>query len=931
MSDSQAQKTSNEDVLVQNNSAEQDDEYSQDVSSLSVEQQALIAGIDPDLVTNPTPMLRQYLEMKARYPDALLFFRLGDFYELFFEDARITTEILGITLTSRGKGDERIPMCGVPHHAAKVHVGRLVEAGYRVALCDQVEEPSPGKTLVRRDVTRVITPGTVFDDDLREAKTSSYLAGLVLLGGESDKGGAVALLEASTGDFRVFTAESDQELFDEISRSESRELLVDEKTAGSPRLKGALPDLTRTQRTEREFDAERGRQKLCRHFKVASLDGFGLADEPAAWGAAAAVLRYVEQTQRSKPVHVRSLVRHGSAAYLALDAASRRNLDLIRNSVDGKRQGSLLGTIDRTTTPMGARLLTRWLLYPLTEVEKIVERQEAVEELLASAVLREDLIGGLRRIGDLERLVSRQVVKQGNARDLRLLGQSLQAVPAVKALLDQVHSPLLRRIHSELTELPELSMLLERAIVEDPPTTIREGGMFSKGFHPELDELRELAQSGRESIARMEAKERERTGVPSLKIRYNRVFGYYIEITKANLGNVPDDYQRRQTLTNAERFVTPWLNEYEVKVLSAQERSINLELELFEELRDYVVSLAGQIQDLASNLARLDVLVSFSRLAAQSDYTRPTVHEGDGLRIIQGRHPVIEKMMSDTPFVPNDLEIDHERRLVVLTGPNMAGKSTAMRQMALIVVLAQMGSFVPAREASIGICDRIFTRVGAGDDLARGQSTFMVEMSETANILRHASSRSLVLLDEIGRGTSTFDGLAIAWAVAEHIHDVIRCRTIFATHYHELTELAHEKSHVQNLTMLVREAGEEIRFLRQMVAGAASRSYGVHVARLAGVPAPVLRRAREVLLNLENSSLDEQGHPVFAKSGKRKTRAQLSLGFAPAGLPVEAEELHPVLEELESLNLDALAPIEALQLLHRWKTQARDSGGGSLQ
>jgi DNA mismatch repair protein MutS len=887
-------------------------------AAVADEPQETTSEAAPSSAGAPTPMLRQYLELKARHPDALLFFRLGDFYELFFEDARQAAELLGITLTSRPKGEERIPMCGVPHHSARLHIARLVEAGLRVAICDQVEEATPGKTLVRREVTRVVTPGTFFDDEGREAKAASFLAGLVLA---AERGGALALLEATTGDFRVFVAETDSALFEELSRVEPREVLLTRELAESPRVEALAVPGTRTFREAREFEARRGQEALCRHFQVGSLDGFGLSNQPEAWAAAAAVLRYVEETQRSALAHVQQVVRYEPSGALLIDAASRRNLDLVRNSADGRRAGSLLATIDRTVTSMGGRLLSQWLLYPLTEVEAIHRRQEAVAELVESAVLREDLTGGLREVGDLERLVGRLVVKQGTARDARLLGQSLRQLPVVEQLVATRESALLREVATGLPDLSGLAALLEQAIVDEPPATTRDGGMFRRGYSVELDELLELAATGKDFIARMEADERRRTGIQSLKIRFNRVFGYYIEVTKANLQSVPADYVRKQTTANGERYVTPALQEYEGKVLTAQERSVALEQRLFEELRERIVGEAPRVLRAAKLLATLDVLLSFSRVAADHDYRRPTVNSGDLLRILDGRHPVVERSLGRDPFVPNDVELDHDHRLVVLTGPNMAGKSTAMRQVALVTILAQMGSFVPAREAVVGVCDRIFTRVGAGDDLARGQSTFMVEMSETANILRHATSRSLVLLDEIGRGTSTFDGLAIAWAVAEHIHDVVRGRTIFATHYHELTQLAHEREHVVNLTMAVREWQDRVLFLRKLVPGAASRSYGIQVARLAGVPAPVLARAREVLSNLEKAGTDESGQPVFARAGRRHARAQLALGFGAAS-PAAAASPGPgdaIVDELARLEVDALSPLQALQLLHRWK------------
>ncbi|MFM2154051.1 MAG: mismatch repair protein MutS, partial [Pseudomonadota bacterium] len=683
------------------------------------------------------------------------------------------------------------------------------------------------------------------------------------------------------------------------------------------------PQVVRTRRGPKAFDAKKGFEKLCKHFGVASLDGFGLGQRPEAWAAASAVLGYVEETQRSALAHVRQLSTYEVRGTLLIDAASRRNLDLLRNGVDGRRQGSLVGTIDRTATSMGGRLLSQWMLYPLTDVEVIGRRQEAVGELFASAVLREDLTTVLREVGDLERLVGRLVVGQGSARDVRALGLSLRRVPDLRMLLSTCTSRMLRACADELPDLAAFGEGLVQAIVDEPPAVIRDGGLLRHGFHAELDELNGLRLEGKDAILRMEAEERRRTGIQSLKIKQNSVFGYYIEVTKANLAAVPLDYVRKQTTANAERYITPVLREFEDKVFGAEERALALELALFEELRGQIVQRAEGILATARLVATLDVLLSLARVASDLGWSRPEVNEGRLLRILEGRHPVVERALGREPFVPGDLEVDEERRLVVLTGPNMAGKSTAMRQVALIVILAQMGSFVPAREAVVGVADRVFTRVGAGDDLARGQSTFMVEMSETANILRHATRRSLVLLDEIGRGTSTFDGLAIAWAVAEHLHDQLQCRAIFATHYHELTELAREKTHVQNLTMAVREVGGQVVFLRKLEAGAASRSYGIQVAKLAGVPQPVLARAREVLANLEKAGIDDAGHAVFAKAGRRHRQAQLALGFGPS---VSAEGASaassPVLDELKALDANALTPLEALQLVHRWKASA---------
>src|SRR6266849_5663738 len=789
--------------------------------------------------TPSTPMLRQYQEAKAQAKDALLFFRLGDFYELFYDDARVAAQLLGITLTSRAKGDDRVPMAGVPHHAAKGYVARLVAAGYKVALCDQVEVPGPGKQLVRREIVRLVTPGTVFDEE--DAREPVWLGALALEGERV----AVALLDASTGELRALQPGGVESALDELQRAQPRELLLPEELLGTP-LEEALKKASGAVRIEGR--APRGpaeaQRFLQRHLGVATLDGFGLR-EPLSVQAAAEALSYLQETQRSAAQHVVRVQVEQPAQTLWIDPSAVRNLELFRGP-DGRRTGTLLSVVDRTLTAAGSRMLSRWLSAPLADAFAIGARQDAVEELSQAAVAREEISDALRSVLDVERLLGRLAVGQGAPRDLAGLRASLQRMPALAKRLAACSAPRLRDLAPPLGAPADLCASLDRALADEVPAG-REPGFVRQGYRSDLDELADLAQGGRAAIAALEAQERARTGIQSLKVRYNRVTGFYIEVTKPNLHLVPGDYQRRSSTVGAERFIMP-------------------------------------------------------ALAAS----------GEG------------------PFVPNDLSLDSERRLVVLTGPNMAGKSTAMRQVALIVVLAQAGSFVPAQRARIGLVDRLFTRVGAADDLARGQSTFMVEMAECARILHQATPRSLLLLDEVGRGTSTFDGLALAWAIAEHLHDVARSRTLFATHYHELCDLAREKPHAVNLTMAVSDVGGRVVFLRKVVPGAASRSYGIHVARLAGLPEAVLLRAREILGNLEAQELDEAGHPALA-SARQRSRAQLGL-FGEAPPAPRAPEPPPApadprpsqrADALRALDLPRTSPLDALLWLHEQQKKLR--------
>jgi len=879
-------------------------------------------------VSAVTPMMRQYLQTKALHPDAILFFRLGDFYEMFYEDAVKASELLQIALTSRSKGDERVPMCGVPYHAARRYIARLIERGLKVAICEQVEPPGTGPGIFRREITRVITPGTVLDEESLQPAENNFLAAVHF----GDRRIGAALLDASTGEFFAQESQSLSELMDALCRANPKELLVsEEELSGAPlqKLRAALPRPTPVASLDRAaFEPRRAAALLRAHFQVASLDGFGLSQAPAATAAAGAALRYLKATQRTQAAHVDRLSLLPPDGFLILDEASRANLEVLRSLKDGGRAGSLLGVLDRTLTAPGARKLARWLVAPLSRTAEIDARLDAVEELCGHAAWREELSAELRRVADLERLCARVSLGAANARDLRAMATSLAALPKIAEALSRCDSPLLGLLAGPLNALGELETVLSSAVVDEPPATVNEGGFIRVGYNSELDELAALSTSGRDFLLKLEARERERTGIASLKVRYNRVFGYYLEVTRSNLHLVPPEYVRKQTTVGAERYVTGELREHEEKVLDADEKRCALEQQLFEELCARVLAQASQIRAAAEAISTCDALLSFARCAVEHGYRRPTVDESGVIEISSGRHPVVERMLEGETFVPNDLTLDVSgAQILVITGPNMAGKSTVMRQAALIALMAQAGSFVPAKSARIGLCDRIFTRVGARDNLARGQSTFMVEMTETASILHQATGRSLVLLDEIGRGTSTFDGLSIAWAVGEQLHDRIGARTLFATHYHELTDLAREKPRVRNFSVAVKESGGKVTFLRKLVPGGANRSYGIEVARLAGLPPEVVGRAREILANLESGELDEAGRPRVAHRFAKAPSEQLAFFVREVG-PVLSPAEQAVLEEIQSAPVDALTPLEALNLLARWK-QAIERGKGA--
>lgn len=871
--------------------------------------------------------------MKAQHPTALLFFRLGDFYELFFDDAVKASELLQITLTSRAKGLDRVPMCGVPHHAARRYIARLIDAGQRVAICEQLT--LPGKGIVKRDVVRVVTPGMVLDDDVLEAKENNFLVAVVP--GLEDADWGAALIDASTGEFVALQPGSFELIADEASRASPREVLVPEgrETEIEPLLRVFAKRPAVATLGADAFDVKRGRQLLLAHFGVQSLEGFGLEQGGASLGAAGAALRYVKETQKSAAGHIDRISLQSRGGALVIDEATRANLELIKTLKDGARSGSLLGVLDRSATSLGARKLARWLTTPLADVRAIAARHDAVQELFDKAAQREELIATLKRVSDVERLCGRLSLASGGARDLEALGRSLAAMPVLAAALEQMGAPLLKAMVGPLTNrgLLELGLTLAKALVDEPPAVLADGGFIKKGYHAELDTLIDLSTSGKDYLLKLETRERERTGISSLKVRYNKVFGYYLEVTKANLQLVPREWIRKQTTAGGERYVTEELKTYEEKVLTADEKRIALEQRIFEELRAVVVARVSQLRAAADAVATVDALVSFARVSSENGYVRPVVDESSVLELEGGRHPVVEKALGGDSFIPNDVRVDREEaQVLIITGPNMAGKSTVMRQVAIAAVMAQAGCFVAAKKARIGLCDRVFTRVGASDNLARGQSTFMVEMTETANILHHATKKSLVVLDEIGRGTSTFDGLSIAWAVAEHLHDRIGARTLFATHYHELTDLAREKTRVKNCSIAVREQQGKVIFLRKLIAGAASRSYGIEVARLAGLPPEVLARARELLKNLEAGEFDEAGRPRLAKrattSSTEKAPAvvddsQLGLfgGPRPKGAPTSAQAA--VLAALETFSIDTSSPLEALNALAEWKRKLK--------
>ncbi len=884
-------------------------------------------------LSQATPAMRQYLEAKRQYRDAIVLFRMGDFYETFYEDALVASRVLELTLTSRSKdaAGGTIPMCGVPYHAVDGYLARLVRKGFRVAICEQVEDPRKAKGLVRREVVRVVSPGTFTDAAYLDAREPAFLMALAPTARSSEardlqappEDVGVALIDLSTGEFQTAEYHGEagrQALVDEMAVLRPRELVVPSDFKLTDGLGGvAALGIPTTAVDPWTFEAESARSCLVEQFRTQSLEGFGLEAHPLAVRAGGALVRYLRDTQKADLAHVRAASFRLSAEALVVDAITLRHLEVVE-AASGGRTGSLLDTVDRTVTSMGSRLLREWLLRPLVSLERIRDRLDAVEDFAFRTTERGRFRDLLKGVQDLERLVARTVLGSAGPRNLVALKQSLGAVPRLKLILSDMQAPLAVSLAAQLDDVPEVRSGIEAVLTDDPPALVREGGFVRDGADAALDELRGISRSGKQVIASMEEEERARTGIPSLKIRYNRVFGYYIEVSRTNLHAVPAEYQRKQTIAGGERFVTPALKEYEEKVLGADERILDRELEMFEHLRREVASQAGRIQDSARALATLDALAGLAETATLSNFVKPHVHEGDELHVVDGRHPVVERH-SAQPFVPNDTLLNATTsQLLILTGPNMGGKSTYLRQTALICLLAQAGSFVPARQAKLAIVDRIFTRVGASDNITRGQSTFMVEMQETANILHSVTSRSLVVLDEIGRGTATFDGLSIAWAVAEHLatNARVRPKTIFATHYHELTDLADGIPGVVNYHVDAREWHDEIIFLRKVVAGRSDRSYGIQVARLAGLPTPVVDRAREILVALEHDELTRGGRPSVSPT---PTAPQQQLGLFQT-LPPAGDR---VLERLATIDPDRTTPLEALALLAELKREARES------
>jgi DNA mismatch repair protein MutS len=883
-------------------------------------------------MTKLTPMLQQYLEIKGQHEDAILFYRMGDFYEMFFDDAVVASKILGITLTSRNKSSDpvQVPMCGIPYHAAQSYLAKLIKAGRRVAICEQTEDPASAKGIVKREVVRIISPGVVTDDQLLDDKSNNYLSALVVKPTHDLRLYGLSFLDVSTGEFLIgeFSDKLDtnDEILDQLTRLAPSELLIpgddqDRLADLLEQLHALLPDICITERNTDIYQPAIAQELLHDHFQVVTLDGFGCGHLTLGVVAAAALLEYIQQTQKATSDHIEKLTPIDTDSILHIDESSRRNLELTQTIVSGHRQGSLLAVLDSTCTPMGARLLRHNLLFPLQNKEKIINRLDAVTFFFNNSTLRRDVRNFLEGVYDLERLNSRMILGSANGRDMLAMKNSLTCLPSIRSLLDRCDTAKLIAIREQLDTLADLHDLLERSIHPEAPVGIREGHLIAEGYNQELDEIVLLLRDDKKLILDLENREREATGIAKLKIGYNKVFGYFIEVSKTHEHKVPDGYIRKQTLVNAERFITPELKEFESRVLGAEERRIELEYQLFLAVRSRLAENSSRILNSARLLAQLDFLSANAEVAHKYNYRRPEIDEGDEILIMEGRHPVIERTMPSGKFVPNDVHLNqHNAEVLIITGPNMAGKSTVLRQTALIVLMAQMGCYVPAERAAIGIVDKIFTRVGAMDNLRRGQSTFMVEMSETANILNNATERSLVILDEIGRGTSTYDGLSIAWAVAEELVEKNQkgVKTLFATHYHELIELAKTNGRIQNYSIAVREWQGNIIFLHKLVKGGTSRSYGIQVAGLAGVPHHVVSRAMEILKEIELGKFRHNGpshSPINKSSRTRKKPDQLSL-FAP---PVD-----PIREQLMNINLDECPPVEALNTLYSLKNMLKN-------
>ncbi len=854
-----------------------------------------------------TPLMKQYNDIKQSYPDCIVFFRLGDFYEMFGRDAVNASKILRITLTTREKGKEiPVPMCGFPHFAADAYISKLIKAGHKVAVCEQVEDPKEAKGIVRREVVKVVTPGTFLPENPKE---NNYILGFSQR--ENIFGFAVA--DISTGEFLIYQFHGN--LDDEISRFEPKEVLYPVSLKNNPAILNSLNGFYLTAYDDWYFDYLEAYRKLLGHFRVSSLDGYGCEGMMVAISSAGALLNYLEETQKQTATFKKiSVLNHKS--HMLLDASAQKNLEITKAMKEGEKENTLLRVIDETHTPMGGRLLRSWLLNPLLDTEVIAQRQRAVSALISDTGRHRKMQGFLEGISDIERQASKISSGTANARDLMSLKNSMGILPGLKTLLQEYENKKISSLSGQIDVLSDVRSVIEQGIAENPPLGLKDGGLIREGFNPEIDELRAISGSGKDFIASLQVKERERTGISSLKVGYNRIYGYYIEVTKPNLSQVPGDYIRKQTLVSGERFITPELKEYEAKILGAEDRLKNLEYDCFTGIRNDISRETERLQKTSSAISEIDVLHSLAFVAEKYNYSCPVVDDGSVIQFSEGRHPVLERLSFREKFIPNDILIDTDsNKILIITGPNMAGKSTYMRQTALIVLLAQIGSFVPAREARIGTVDRIFTRIGASDVITRGHSTFMVEMIETANILNNATAKSLILLDEVGRGTSTFDGISIAWAVAEFIVKNLKARTLFATHYHELTELSLCLEGIKNLNAAVKEWGDEIIFLRKIEEGPADKSYGIQVARLAGLPEDTIMRAKEVLSNLEKAELNELGAPKLAYSPESVSPDNVRRGQ----LDLFSTQADPVMKELLGLDILSITPIEALNKLYEMK------------
>ena len=877
-----------------------------------------------------SPMMQHYMETKKEYPDCVLFYRLGDFYEMFFDDALTVSKELEITLTGKDCGlSERAPMCGVPFHALDSYLYRLVQKGYKVAIAEQMEDPRQAKGLVKREVIRVVTPGTITSSQVLDETKNNYLMGIVYMDGIY----GISTADISTGDFMVTEVDSDRELFDEINKFSPSEIICNNAFYMSgvdmDELKNRY-QVVISALDSRFFGEESCRRILMEHFKVGALVGLGLEDYATGIIAAGAVMQYIYETQKSTLEHITTITPYSTGQYMVIDTSTRRNLELVETMREKQKRGTLLWVLDKTKTAMGARLLRACIEQPLIHRDEIIKRQNAVEELNMNYISREEICEYLNPIYDLERLIGRISYKTANPRDLIAFRSSLEMLPYIKRILGEFNSELLAELGRELDPLQDIFQLIGDAIVEDPPITVREGGIIKDGYNQEADKLRHAKTEGKNWLAELEAKEKEKTGIKTLKVKFNKVFGYYFEVTNSFKDQVPDYYIRKQTLTNAERFTTDELKQLEDIIMGAEEKLVSLEYDLFCEVRDKIGAEVIRIQKTAKSIAGIDVFCSLSVVATRRNYVKPSINDKGVIQIKNGRHPVVEQMMRDDMFVANDTFLDNgKNRLSVITGPNMAGKSTYMRQVALIVLMAQLGSFVPAQEADIGICDRIFTRVGASDDLASGQSTFMVEMTEVANILRNATRNSLLVLDEIGRGTSTFDGLSIAWAVIEHISNskLLGAKTLFATHYHELTELEGTIAGVKNYCIAVKEQGDDIVFLRKSVRGGADKSYGIQVAKLAGVPDSVIARAKEIAEELSDADITARAKEIAEISSNITQHKAV-----PKPDEVDLQQLSffdtvkddDIIRELDSLELSTMTPLDAMNTLYRLQTKLKN-------